>query len=213
MEPEFWHGRWQRSEIGFHEDKPNDLLVRYASRLKLRPGARVFVPLCGKSVDLIWLLDQGFRVVGVELSPIAVTGFFAALEMTPEVSPAGSLTRHAVPGLEIFQGDIFDLTAGILGDVDAVYDRAALVALPDSMRRKYAGHLVTITGGAPQLIVSFDYEPDSMTGPPFSVDAAQVHVLYGSSYAITPMERVPVPDIKSSRGTHESVYLLERRST
>ena len=212
MEPDFWHGKWQRDETAFHEGKPNERLTRYVNRLKLNPGARVFVPLCGKSADLIWLMDQGFRVAGIELSPIAVADFFAGLEMTPEVSQVGPLVRHSVPGLVIYQGDIFDLTAEMLGEADAVYDRAALVALPVTMREKYAAHLVAITQSAPQLVITFDYEPSSMTGPPFSVDAAQVHALYEKSYAITPLEREPVADLRTAREVHESVYLLERRA-
>ncbi|MBI1324185.1 thiopurine S-methyltransferase [bacterium] len=211
MEPDFWHGKWQRDETAFHEGKPNERLTCYASRLKLNPGARVFVPLCGKTADLIWLVDQGFRVSGNELSPIAVTQFFEGLEMTPEVSQVGQLVRHAVPGLVIYQGDVFDLSAEILGEVDAVYDRAALVALPETMREKYAAHLVEITRAAPQLIVSFDYDPASMTGPPFSVDAAQVHALYDKSHVIALLERSPIVDLRTARDAHESVYLLERR--
>lgn len=212
MEPDFWHGKWQRDETAFHEGKPNERLTRFVNRLKLNPGARVFVPLCGKSADLIWLMDQGFRVAGIELSPIAVTDFFAGLEMTPEVSQVGPLVRHAVPGLVIYQGDVFDLSAEILGEVDAVYDRAALVALPETMREKYAAHLVSITQSAPKLVITFDYDPSSMTGPPFSVDAAQVHVLYERSYAITLLQREPVTDLRTAREAHENVYLLERRS-
>ncbi len=211
MDPEFWHAKWHRDETAFHEGKPNERLVSHASRLRLKPGARVFVPLCGKSADLIWLLDQGLRVAGIELSPVAVAQFFAGLEMTPEVSHVGPLVRHVVPGLAIFQGDIFDLTAEVLGPVDAVYDRAALVALPEEMRSKYARHLVTITQAAPQLVVSFDYDPASMTGPPFSVDAAQVHALYDDTHAITRLERSPVADLRTARDAYESVYLLERK--
>lgn len=211
MEPDFWHSRWQRNEIGFHEGKPNDLMVRYVSRLKLRPGARLFVPLCGKSADLIWLVDQGFRVAGVELSPIAVEQFFAEIQMTPEVSHAGRLVRYSVPGLVIDQGDFFDLTAEILGEIDAVYDRAALVALPPAMRQRYASHLTSITACAPQLLLSFDYDPASREGPPFSVPGAIVHELYDSTHKLSQLERTAIESLKGARDVHESAWLLEKR--
>jgi len=211
MEPDFWHSRWQRNEIGFHEGKPNDLLMRYLGRLKLSPGARLFVPLCGKSADLIWLVDQGFRVAGVELSPIAVEQFFAEIRMTPEVSHAGRFVRYSAPGLVIDQGDFFELSDERLGEIDAVYDRAALVALPPAMRQRYACQLASITACAPQLLMSFDYDPASREGPPFSVTGAIVHELYDSTHRISQLERTAVESLKGARDVHESVWLLEKR--
>ena len=143
MEHEFWHERWRDNRIGFHEAGGNAHLIANFSCLDLLAGARVFVPLCGKTRDIGWLLDQGFRVSGAELSRLAVQSLFDDLNVVPEVSQAGPLEKFSAPGLDIYVGDIFDLTKAELGETDAVYDRAALVALPDDMRKRYGEHLAT----------------------------------------------------------------------
>ncbi|WP_111733049.1 thiopurine S-methyltransferase [Roseovarius amoyensis] len=193
MEQEFWHQRWQDGRVGFHEGRVNPMLAKYLDQLEPAPGARIFLPLCGKTVDLGWLRDQGYRPVGAELSGIAIGELFAELDLTPEVTPAGPLKRHAADGIEVFEGDIFDLTAQVLGPVDAVFDRAALIALPEAMRGDYAAHVTAITGRAPQLMVTFDYDQTAMAGPPFSVTGAEVAALYGADYTIERLDAREVP--------------------
>lgn len=209
MEPGFWQARWESNQIGFHEGKPNALLVKHLSRLGLAAGARVFVPLCGKTRDIAFLLGQGFRVVGAELSRLAVEQLFDELAVAPEVV-AGPLTRFSAPGLDIFVGDIFDLDAETLGKVDAVYDRAALVALPGPMRASYAAHLAGITAGAPQLVICFVYDQSLQEGPPFSVPPETVEALYGAAYRLTLVESVEVPGgLKGKCAASEQVWLLD----
>jgi thiopurine S-methyltransferase len=149
MDPGFWHQRWAKNEIGFHEPKANPLLVTHFNKLSLPKGGRVFVPLCGKTLDIAWLLSQGYRVAGAELSEVAISQLFADLGVEPQISTIGALTYYRRPDLDIFVGNLFDLSGGVLGAVDAVYDRAALVALPESMRARYTAHLVEITNRAP----------------------------------------------------------------
>lgn len=212
MDANFWHERWRDNRIGFHLTLPNPLLVRHLDALALAPGARVFVPLCGKSQDVPWLLSRGLRVAGAELSQIPIDQLFADMGITPEVSPAGPLRRHHAdgpPALDLFVGDIFGLTADALGPVDAVYDRAALVALPPDVRPQYAEHLMRITGGARQLLVSYEYDQSAVPGPPFSVPPAEIARLYGARYAITPLEHVSLPKgMKGQADAIETVSLL-----
>src|SRR3954462_4784994 len=122
MEANFWHERWEKNEIGFHEPKPNPLLVKYWDRLELKKGARVFVPLCGKTLDIGWLLSKGFRVAGAELSQIAIDQLFAQLKLKPTIRKVGASLHYAAPKIDIFVGDIFQLTPQKLGRVDAIYD-------------------------------------------------------------------------------------------
>lgn len=212
MEPDFWHRKWQRNEIAFHEGRPNALLVRHIDRLSLKAGSHVFVPLCGKSTDLGWLMARGLRVSGAELSRDAVDQLFADLGLEPAVTQTGSLTHYRAPGIDIHVGDVFALSADMLGRVDAVYDRAALVALPAAMRARYAGHLTRITGTAAQLLICFEYDQSLMDGPPFSVDAEEVRSLYDRDYALSRLERVEVAGrLKGAVEATESVWLLERR--
>jgi thiopurine S-methyltransferase len=182
MEASFWHAKWEKSEIGFHQDDVNPLLLEHFGALSLPAGSRVFVPLCGKTRDILWLLESGYRVVGVELSRVAVDQLFAEMELQPAISRTGSLTRFAVEDLDIYCGDIFDLTGSELGRIDAVYDRAALVALPVAMRQRYADHLVTITGRARQLLVAYEYDQSLQDGPPFAVSADEIRLLYSPHY-------------------------------
>ena len=190
MEASFWHQRWESNQLGFHQGVPNALMVRHFEALSLPENARIFVPLCGKTRDIAWFLSRGHRVAGAELSRMAVEQLFAELGAVPEISACGALSRFAAEGIEIFVGDIFDLTAEALGAVDAVYDRAALVAFPAGMRERYAAHLAAITNGAPQLLLCLQYDQATRQGPPFSIDEVEVARIYGGRFALTRLERV-----------------------
>ncbi len=212
MQHEFWHNRWQSNQIGFHLGEANPLLVKYFPTLNLQQGACVFMPLCGKSLDIHWLLAQGVCVVGVELSQIAVDALFADLNLTPALTKIGDLTRYSAKNIDIFNGDFFALNAQILGKVDAVYDRAALVALPFEMRKTYTIHLATITQISPQLMISFDYEQSQIDGPPFSVNAAEIAAHYAKNYQLNLLERVELPGgIKGKCLAFEEVWHLSHQ--
>ncbi len=211
MEEAFWQEKWARNEIGFHEAGTNPLLLRHFPALRLAPGARVFVPLCGKTRDIHWLRANGYRVAGAELSTLAVRQLFAEMGVEPRISAAGALQRFEAAGLSIYAGNIFDLDRDVLGRVDAIYDRAALVALPDAMRARYAEHLMAMTGTAKQLLVCLDYDQSLMAGPPFSIDEAEIRRHYDAVYRITCLERREVEGGLKGFPTHESAWLLEPR--
>ena len=209
MEADFWHDRWRSGQTAFHEGRANTLLTCHWDALALTPGASVFVPLCGKAIDLWWLRDRGARVIGVELSEKAVAEFFEEAGVTPTREPAGALTQWQGGGVTTFVGDVFDLDARALGPVDAVYDRAALVALPQPLRRRYAAHVAAITARAPQLLITFVYDQTAMDGPPFSVDAAEVAACHGATYTCTALETRDVPDgLKGKMAATETVWRL-----
>jgi len=194
MEHSFWHSKWQKNEIGFHEPEGNALLVKYASVLLgtndlNNSQKRIFVPLCGKTRDIGWLLSQGAEVVGAELSEVAVIQLFEELGAEPKVTSSAIGKVYEKDGLTIYVGDIFKLSSKDLGDITGVYDRAALVALPGPLREQYSAHLIDITQRAPQLIISFEYDQNEMAGPPFSVNEATVDLLYSDSYDIQRLER------------------------
>jgi thiopurine S-methyltransferase len=191
MEHDFWHSRWQKKQIGFHLAEANPLLVKHFSALNLTPktpqktSPRVFLPLCGKTLDIAWLLAQGYQVVGAELSQMAIDELFAELVVTPNITKMGDLTLYQAENLDVFVGDIFKLNASLLGKIDAVYDRAALVALPEDMRLRYTAHLLAISQHAPQLLVCFTYDQAVHAGPPFSVNAEEVRLHYQASHDLT----------------------------
>lgn len=210
MEHDFWHQRWENNQIGFHLPEANPLLVRYLSALDLNKGARIFLPLCGKTLDIAWLLAQGFRVAGAELSRIAVEDLFNHLNLTPTITTLGDITRFSAENLDLYVGDIFNLSPEMLGSVDAIYDRAALVALPEEMRKRYVAHLITLTQTAQQLLICFDYDQNLHAGPPFSVCTDQVVEYYQQHYATTLLATVEVNGgIKGKCRADEQVWYLK----
>lgn len=179
MHHEFWHQRWQQNQIGFHKHEVNPHLQQQWPKLAVEPNSRVFVPMCGKSIDMLWLLAQGYQVVGVELSPLAVEAFFSNNDLQPTLRQQGDFLISEIDGLQIFCGDFFALQPANLGKIDSVYDRAALVALPNDMRLDYVSRMsALLEPGVSILLVTFDYPQHEMSGPPFSVPSEEVEKLY-----------------------------------
>ncbi len=178
----FWHQKWEKNEIGFHLPDANPLLVKHFPTLNLKQGARIFLPLCGKTLDITWLLAQGYRVAGAELSTLAIEDLFNSLNLTPTITKLVEITHYSATNIDVFVGDIFKVTPAMLGSVDAVYDRAALVAFPDDMRKQYTTHLITVTKTAPQLLICFEYDQTLHAGPPFSISAVEVKQHYKATY-------------------------------
>ena len=190
MEADFWHDRWGKNEIGFHENEVNQLLVETFKALDLEKGSRIFLPLCGKTRDIAWLHSQGQKVVGIELSEDAVKQLFEDLGQTPEITQIGKLSLYSTEDIEIFVGDFFNLSKEQLGQIDAVYDRASLIALPETMREKYAQHLVAITATVPQLLITLEYDQSALNGPPFSIDETMINDYYENHFNWTELMRI-----------------------
>ncbi|WP_150047439.1 thiopurine S-methyltransferase [Methylomonas rhizoryzae] len=179
MEKHFWLERWQQNQIGFHNPDINPHLTACWPGLNCPAGATVFVPFCGKSNDMLWLTAQGYRVIGVEISELAVKAFFSENGLCPAVKTTDALSEYRYGDLVIFCGDFFQLDPKQLANIDAVYDRASLVALPTKMRPAYVEKLTQLLQtGTRILLVSFDYPQHEMQGPPFSVPAEEIHGLY-----------------------------------
>ncbi len=210
MEPDFWHKKWESNVLGFHLDKANPLLVANFKALSLKAGNRVFLPLCGKTLDISWFLSHGYQVAGVELSELAVNQLFETLNITPKKTDLGDLKRYTAKNIEIFVGDIFHLSQEDLGTIDAVYDRAALVALPENMRRRYAAHLTHIARRAPQLLISFEYDQNLLQGPPFAISNKEISQYYKNTYELSLIASEEVAGgLKGKCDAVENVWLLQ----
>jgi thiopurine S-methyltransferase len=217
MDIDFWHARWQANQIGFHQNEINPYLVRYWPSLQLEPQSRVFVPLCGKTLDMIWLLDQGHAIVGNEISQLAVEAFFAENRLTPEARQEGDFTRWSCDLIEILCGDFFRLTRADIGRIDALYDRAALIALTPAQRASYSARIAEILEPqTPGLLVTLDYEQQKMQGPPFAVSADEVSNLYQDGFSIEQLAQTDIIEAQPQfreKGLDtlcESVYRLRR---
>jgi thiopurine S-methyltransferase len=188
MEPNFWHERWERAEIGFHQQDINFHLQRFWNRLDLPAGRRVFVPLCGKSRDMLWLASEGYPVTGVEISSVAVAAFFGDNGLRPNRRREGAFEVWEQDEIQILLGDFFALEPRHLADIAGVYDRASLIALPPAMRERYARKLATLLpAGVQTLLVTLEYDQAALVGPPFSVGEEEVRALFEPAHAVEPL--------------------------
>ncbi|MEM8645250.1 MAG: thiopurine S-methyltransferase [Pseudomonadota bacterium] len=210
MDAEFWHEKWEMNQLGFHQEAHNPMMVAHGGHLGLKPGERVFLPLCGKTLDIGWFLSNGQHVLGAELSELAIEQLFENLRLEPDRTPVGDLVRYSAENMDIFAGDIFSLSAEMLGPVQAIYDRAALIALPAQMRQRYAEHLVVLTSRAPQLLVAVEYDQSEMAGPPFSVVGEEIEQLYTPHYKVTKLASADIPGgLKGICKADQTAWLLQ----
>ena len=217
VEREFWVSRWEQNLTGFHLTHVNPTLASYWPTIGLPQGATVFVPLCGKSLDMRWLRDAGYQVIGVEVSPIAVRDFFTEQQITYDkrVYRAGEL--YESQGLRVFCGDYFELMASEVGPIDAIYDRAAMVALPSARRADYARHLGKVAPDAHSgMLITLEYDQSEMSGPPFAVTSTEIDAHYPAFLSTRLIKRESVLDREEKfrqRGVtalHEASYALNR---
>lgn len=186
---EDWLRRWVDGNTPFHQEAVNEQLVRHWPAVVEDANAAVLVPLCGKSLDMIWLRDRGHRVVGLELSAIAAADFFAENGMECTSESRGPFTVFAADGIEIWAGDFFEATSDLLGPLTAWYDRAAIVALPPSMRAEYAQQVSTLLGPkAAGFMLTFDYPAEEREGPPHSVSFADAQRAFSDAFDVTELD-------------------------
>ena len=217
MEEKYWLDRWVREDIGFHQHEINPYLRQYWQVLNLSHASEVFVPLCGKSRDMLWLREQGYSVLGIELSMMAAQSFFEENDL--QVCHQIYERFDCLEGdrIKILCGDIFAINRSDLVNIGAVYDRAALVALPPELRRKYVAHLLDVLPlGSKILLIGFDYPQSEMVGPPFAVSPDEVVSLYGRQATVCLLTQINALEQNPSfrdRGLsclQESVYLITK---
>ncbi|WP_445116335.1 thiopurine S-methyltransferase [Acinetobacter sp. WZC-1] len=208
MDHEFWHQRWRENQIGFHQPEPNPLLVKHIAALSLPPQSRIFVPLSGKSLDIGWLLAQGFRVAAIELNQTAINELIQQLSLQFNRQQTGDLIHYHHEQVDLFVGDFFHLNLDLLGSVDAIYDRAAMVALPAPMRDRYTRHLIG-PGHVPQLLISYEYDQGSYAGPPFSVSAAEIQRHYHATHQIELLQQIDLTGNFKGENATEKVWSLK----
>lgn len=220
MQPGFWLERWKKNEIGFHQREINASLQMCWSSLGLPADATVFVPLCGKSRDMLWLRALGHAVLGVELIEIAVQDFYTENRLTPGISAQPPFTRYETEGITLLCGDFFDLTAADLKGVAGVYDRASLIAMPRSLRARYVAKLAEILPpSAGSLLITLSYPEGELRGPPFCVAEEEARALYADDFQVELLSTKDVlpehPHFRERGLTRltEQVYRVRRRPT
>lgn len=178
-----WLEFWKNNETNWHSDVVTQELEEYLGLLKLEPGDKVFFPLCGKSLDMTYILNQGFSVIGVELSEIGIKQFFHENGLDFTISQVGEFDLYSANNIEIYCGDFFSLTSKYLYGVKAVFDRKSLIALDLNLRQKYVKHLNDIISlGVRILLITLHYPQHQISGPPFSVDKSEVESLFSMAF-------------------------------
>ncbi|MBS0431724.1 MAG: thiopurine S-methyltransferase [Proteobacteria bacterium] len=218
MDADFWLQRWREGRTGFHRSEVMPLLQKHWPSLGVPRGARVLVPLCGKTLDMPWLAAQGLQVRGVELAPLAIEQFFAEQELHPQARETEYGTHYVAGDIEIIRADVFAIDKSLLAECDAIYDRAALIALPPPMRERYAREVYgALPAGCRGLLITLEYPQAEMEGPPFSVDEREVRRLFGGHWDIGLRERRDIladQPMFSGQGVtalNTAVYALRRR--
>jgi thiopurine S-methyltransferase len=217
VQPDFWQERWRAAQIGFHQSAIHRQLKAFWPTFGVDTGGQVLVPLCGKSLDMLWLREQQHSVAGVELASIALESFCLENGVPARRRTTGDFDIYEAERLRLFCGDFFSLAPSVLGRVSAVYDRAALIAWPTALRAPYVERLTALTSsGVKTLLITAEYRQDQMTGPPFSVCADEVNRLYAEHHEIRLLDRQDIlasePRFKSRlTELHEGCYQLTRR--
>lgn len=213
MKKEFWLNKWENNQTGFHKDMPHPLLIEFLGKLNLNKGDTVFVPLCGKTVDLLWLNSQGFNVIGVELSQIGIEQFFSENKISYEQSNDDLFTIYTHENITIYQGDFFDLTSAYLQNVQAVYDRAALIALPNGLIEKYADKMLQILPSkTKELLITLELQRTTTdaSGPPFSVPDEKVQGLFAQYQSVNLLQKEDIIDREKGFRKLGCAYVYER---
>ena len=218
MQPEFWQERWRTGQIGFHQTAVDPSLQRHWPALELANDARVFVPLCGKSLDLLWLRERGHLIAGVELSARALESFCMEHGILAKRRILDSFDVYEAANFALYRGDFFALTAELLGTFSAVYDRAALISWTPELRAAYVQKMTSLTSpGVQTLLVTMQYPQPEMAGPPFSLSADDVERLYARNHSIQELSRNDIlanePRLRGRglRQLHEVCYRLIRQ--
>ena len=219
MEHTFWHDRWQSDQLGFHQAAVNQRLMQFWPQLDVSSEATVLVPLCGKSRDMLWLAEQGHKVIGAELSQIAVDAFFEENNLTAAKEAIGDFNVSRSGNIEVWCGDFFKLQPALLASADAVYDRGSLVALPADMRADYCAKLKNnLSPTAKQLLALVEYDQSEMAGPPFSISEQELTERYADRFSIRQVCNQEVPDVPDNfrqRGLtamRDTAYILEPKT-
>jgi len=210
-----WESRWEEGRIGFHLSEVNSYLTRFCDQFLNQNFESVFVPLCGKTLDLFWLSEKTKKVVGVELVRKAVESFFDENNINFTIQQVRKFKLFKNVKIEIFQGDFFDLTIQDIGQFFAIYDRASIVSMDFSSRQRYVDHLMSfLFVGGKILLITLDYEQYQMAGPPYSVPFDEIKKLFSKYGSVELLETCDVIDDrlrnKGLEAVLERVYIITK---
>lgn len=217
VDNQHWLDRWRDNRIGFHEAAVNRHLQAFLPQFSLEAGSCVFLPLCGKAHDIAWLAEQGYEVIGIELSELAIQAFFEEQSLEYQRFDSDRFGVYEAERITLLQGDFFDLRNDDLGACSFVYDRASLIAMAEADRPRYYRHMLSITPAVrSMLLITLNYDQSEMQGPPFAVPDAEIYRYYENAFSINLLQSEDIVDElprwrEAGLGTLvESVFRLDR---
>ena len=180
MEKGFWLKKWDDNQIGFHEEDYNPNLVKFWPQLASdNQLSTILVPLCGKTKDILYLAAQGHKVIGVELSELAAKSFFEENQLAYQEESHKDWKRFTSDNISILVTDLLKIDLDLLKDCNGFYDRASVVALPLVMRKEYIQLLLSLPHLKAGLMIAMSFDDNkSEVGPPFSMDQADIKMLF-----------------------------------
>ena len=219
MAIEFWHNIWNEQRIGFHRDAVHVDLIQYFDQLNCRAGDRILVPLCGKTLDMVWLAHQGLEVIGIELSAVAITAFFQEHDLAYECEQlSADVSVYTAPQITIYCANIFKLDDALIKPCDTCFDRAALIALPYNIRQRYIDHIANFLKPEAALLLIGMHYPHQVEGPPYSVTLSEIKSLFQSQFdyeLLQEQHEENMPEHLQARGILDSysyVVLAHKRA-
>jgi len=217
VDKQHWLDRWKENRIGFHEAAVNRHLRHWLPQFALAPGSCLFLPLCGKAHDIAWLAAQGYEVIGIEFSQLAIEAFFDEQGLDYQRFDSDRFGVYEAERITLLQGDFFDLRNDDLGACQFVYDRAALIAMSPADRPRYYEHMLSITPAVgSMLLITMEYDQSEMEGPPFAVGAEEIYRYYEKAFSINLLESRDIVDERPRwreaglSALVESVFRLDR---
>lgn len=198
MDKNYWIERWKKKEIGFHQENYNEYLQQYGEKF-FRSIDSIFIPLCGKTKDILWFYHFNKNLLGVEISEIACCEFFVENKIPFNTQTYQNFKIYSSLDKKIYilNGDFFCLEKSILQifpyKIHGIYDRAALIALPKTMRIEYVRkiHELFHPFALKYFLITLEYELFNKNteehGPPFCVRSEEIFTLY-SSFKIQKIE-------------------------
>ena len=209
MKPSFWNRCWERNSLGFHQETVHPFLEQFLLPRLTATTQHVFVPLCGKSLDMVWFA-QRMKVSGAELSEIACRDFFQDKELTYQQEQRDGFNVFSYQNIQLWQGDFFKLLPATIENIDWVYDRAAIIALPENMQHQYAQHLTTFIADKTTLfLISLEFPQKELEGPPFAISSSKVEQLF-ADFEVNCIAEHELVDKKFAQRTFNVSRLVER---
>lgn len=190
MELSYWLSRWNKGHTGFHMEDGYPGLRTHWPKLPIPPDPVVLIPLAGKSIDILWIAERAQKVICNEISSIAIEQFFNEHKMAFTKTGLASFNIYRGKNIEFWCGDFMKLPVKKMGDIDLIYDKASIVALPDKMRFAYAKKISALSADKTNILMHLlSYNQSEMNGPPFSVDPTEVKRLFSEKFSVQLLEK------------------------